>query len=296
LNKKTRSFTTKSTWIQNKIPSKVLMYIALIIATIFFLIPIYVLVITSLKSFGEVNLNSMWNLPKSLSLESFSRAWFGDPTKGVQGLSGNFINSVILVIPATIISSFVGSINGYILTKWKFKGSNIIFILFIFGMFIPYQSILIPLVVVTQKLGLYGSILGLIVIHIIYGIPMTTLIFRNYYNGVPTELIESGTIDGAGIIAIYKDIIFPVSIPGFVVVLIWQFTSIWNEFLFATTITNSPSSHPITVALNNLAGSFVVEWNVQMAGALLAALPTLAVYILLQRYFIRGLLSGSVKG
>jgi glucose/mannose transport system permease protein len=206
------------------------------------------------------------------------------------------MNSVYLALPATILSSGLGSLNGYVLAKWKFKGSDILFPLLLFGMFIPYQSILIPLVQVLQKLHLYGSIPGLIFVHVVYGIPITTLIFRNYYAAIPTELLEAAKIDGAGILTIYRRVLFPLSVPGFVVVAIWQFTSVWNDFLFGVIVTSRPAVQPITVALNNMAGSYIVEWNVQMAGALLAALPTLLVYICLGRYFIRGLLAGSLKG
>ena len=168
-------------------------------------------------------------------------------------------------------------------------------------MFIPYQSILIPLVQVLSRIpwfggNLYSTIPGLIFVHVIYGIPITTLIFRNYYAAIPTELVEASRIDGASIFGVYRFILFPLSIPGFVVVMIWQFTSIWNDFLFAVTITSNPDVQPITVGLNNLAGSYIVEWNVQMAGALMAALPTLIVYIVLGRFFMRGLLAGSLKG
>ncbi|MBU0494001.1 MAG: carbohydrate ABC transporter permease [Chloroflexi bacterium] len=272
------------------------LYFVLIAASIVYLIPVYVLLVTGLKSFTEVNLDTMWNLPASFSLQSFVQAWVGDPSKGVIGLSGNFMNSLMLVIPATIISALLGSMNGYVLSKWRFRGSELLFTLFLFGMFIPYQSILIPLVQTLQTMGLYGSIPGLILVHVIYGIPITTLIFRNYYATVPHELVEAGRIDGAGFFGIYRHILFPISLPGFVVVMIWEFQAVWNDFLFAVIITNKPAVQPVTVALNNLAGSFVVEWNVQMAGALLAALPTLLVYILMGRYFMRGLLAGSVKG
>jgi glucose/mannose transport system permease protein len=163
-------------------------------------------------------------------------------------------------------------------------------------MFIPYQSILIPLVLTLQRLGLYGSIPGLILTHVVYGIPITTLIFRNYYASIPTELLEAAKVDGAGFFTIYRRVILPLSATGFVVVAIWQFTSIWNEFLFGLVITNSPQERPVTVALQNIAGSQYTMWNVQMAGALLVALPTLLVYILLGRYFLRGLLAGSLKG
>jgi glucose/mannose transport system permease protein len=167
--------------------------------------------------------------------------------------------------------------------------------LLLFGMFIPYQSILIPLVQFMENLGLRGSISGLVMVHVIYGIPITTLIFRNYYAGVPTEVLEAGRIDGAGFGGLYRHVIFPLSIPGFVVVLIWQFTQAYNDFLFAVVLTGN-RTWPVTVALNNMAGSQIVQWNVQMAGALLTALPTLLVYILLGRYFLRGLMAGALKG
>ena len=260
-------------------------------------------------------------------LDSFLSAWNGDPSKGTIGLSNNFMNSMKLAIPATILSAIIGSLNGYVLAKWKFPGANFIFALILFGMFIPYQSILIPLMLTLQAWGkalrplvenvqawqvpiflewiktlietyvpAYGTIGGLMIVHVIYGIPITTLIFRNYYAEIPDELLEAGKIDGAGFWGLYRFVLFPLSVPGFVVVIIWEFQSIWNEFLFAVVLTNNAASQPITVALNNLAGSYIVEWNVQMAGALLAALPTLLIFIVLGRYFMRGLLAGSLKG
>lgn len=264
-----------------------LIYAALIIIAGMFLIPVYMVLVTSFKSIDQVSISTMWNLPTSFTLESFQRA--------LEKLLPSFINSLLLVVPATAISAALGSINGYVLSKWRFPGANIIFPLMLFGMFIPYQAILIPLVQFLQTIGLYGSIWGLILVHVVYGLPITTLIFRNYYAEVPDEMIEAGAIDGAGFFGLYWWIVLPISLPGFVVVIIWQFTQIWNEFLFGVTIT-STASQPITVALQNLSGSQIVEWNVQMAGAFLTALPTLLVYILLGRYFIRGLLAGSVKG
>ena len=254
------------------------------------------LIITGMKSFQEVSLARMWDLPSGLHFDSYIKAWFGNPAQGIRGLNGNFMNSLLIAIPATIGSALLGSLNGYVLSKWKFPGSNLVFTLMLFGMFIPYQSILIPLVRVLQVMGLYGSIPGLIFVHIVYGIPITTLIFRNYYAAIPTELLEAAKIDGAGLFGIYRHILFPISMPGFVVVMIWQFTSVWNDFLFGVIVTSRPNVQPITVALNNMAGSYIVEWNVQMAGSILAALPTLLVYIFLGRYFMRGLLAGSLKG
>jgi len=267
--------------------TRVAIYAVLVIFALLYLMPIYVLVVTGLKNFREVSLDQMWDLPSGLHFSSFREAF--------KALDHNMWNSFRMVIPATILSCMLGSINGYILTKWRFPGSDIIFFLLLFGMFIPYQSILIPLVKTLQQGHLYGSLWGLIVTHTVYGIPITTLIFRNYYAGVPTEVVEAAKIDGASIFGIYTRIIFPLSIPGFVVVAIWQFTSIWNDFLFAATLTSNPSVQPVTVALNNLAGSFIVEWNVQMAGALIAALPTLLIYIFLGRFFMRGLMAGALS-
>ncbi len=266
---------------------RVLIYVALILLAGAFLVPVYMVLVTGFKSIDQVNLATMWQFPTNFTLDSFREA--------LERLLPNFLNSVFLVVPGTIISAALGSINGYVLSKWQFRGANIIFPLMLFGMFIPYQAILIPLVQFLRSIGLYGNLYGLILVHVVYGIPITTLIFRNYYAEVPTEMLEAGAIDGAGFFGLYRHIILPISVPGFVVVIIWQFTQLWNEFLFAVTL-SGPSSQPITVALQNLAGSQVVEWNVQMAGALLAALPTLVVYIVLGRYFIRGLLAGSIKG
>lgn len=263
------------------------MYLMLVIAAVFFLLPIYLLLITGLKSFAEVDLQRMWDLPKAINFENFLAAY--------KALAPHLGNSLRLVIPSSIISSMLGSINGYIFSKWKFRGSDLIFTLILFGMFIPYQSILIPLVQFMEKLGLRGSISGLVFVHVIYGIPITTLIFRNYYAGVPTEVLEAGRIDGAGLFGLYRYIVFPLSLPGFVVVLLWQFTQAYNDFLFAVVLTNI-SSWPVTVALNNMAGSQIIQWNVQMAGALVAALPTLLLYIFLGKYFLRGLMAGALKG
>lgn len=266
---------------------RTLIYVVLIALALFFLMPVYVLLITGLKSFAEVDLQRMWDLPQSIRFENFRAAY--------EALAPHLGNSLRVVIPSSIISSLVGSINGYVFSKWKFRGSDLIFTLILFGMFIPYQSILIPLVQFMEVLGLRGSLNGLILVHVIYGIPITTLIFRNYYAGVPTEVLEAGRIDGAGLIGLYRYILFPLSLPGFVVVLIWQFTQAYNDFLFAVVLTSN-TNWPVTVALNNMAGSQIIQWNVQMAGALVAALPTLVIYILLGKYFLRGLMAGALKG
>jgi glucose/mannose transport system permease protein len=266
--------------------NKTWLYIPLIFMAIFYLLPMYVMLATSFKSFAEVDLKTMWNLPSGIHFDNFVEAF--------SKLSPSLWNSFAMVIPATLLSSALGSLNGFILAKWKFRGADIIFPFILFGMFIPYQSILIPLVQFMNAIGVTG-LPGLALAHIIYGIPITTLTFRNYYASLPQELLEAAKIDGADMLGIYRYILLPISIPSFVVVLIWQFTSAWNDFLFAVVLTGN-EQWPITVALNNMAGSQIVAWNVQMAGSLLAALPTLLVYIFLGRYFLRGLLAGSLKG
>jgi glucose/mannose transport system permease protein len=264
-----------------------ILHLLLVVVAVLYLLPIYVLLVTSFKSFQEVNLATMWALPSGIYLDNFLAAF--------EKLAPNLRNSLSLSITATIFSSLLGSLNGYVLSKWKFRGADLLFTIMLFGMFIPYQSILIPLVRFMQTVGLYGKLWGLVLVHIIYGIPITTLIFRNYYATVPTEVVEAAHIDGADLLGIYRHVMLPLALPGFVVVMIWQFTSVWNEFLFAVTLT-SPNFWPVTVALQNLAGSQIVEWNVQMAGAFLAALPTLLIYIFLGRFFLRGLMAGALKG
>jgi len=276
-------------------PSRIVIYALLVALAIIYLVPVYVLVVGSLKTLREVNTTSIWTLPAGFDLGAWRDA-LQPPLQNSGGIASGLINSLVMTIPAVVISSFWGSINGYILSKWRFRGADTLFAVLLFGMFIPYQAILIPLVNLLQQLHLYDSLVGLAITHIVYGIPITTLIFRNYYASIPTDLVEAAKVDGAGIVDVYRRVILPLSVPGFVVVGIWQFTNIWNEFLFAVTLTSAPSSQPVTVALQNLAGSFAALYNVQMAGALISALPTLAVYVLLSRYFIRGLLAGSLKG
>jgi glucose/mannose transport system permease protein len=266
-----------------------LVWLILILAAIFYLLPVYVMITNGLKEAANVSLSTMWVPPAIITAENgFAGAW--------ERLSPNMLNSLTMVIPATIISAFIGSVNGYLLSKWKFRGSDILFTVMLFGFFIPYQSILFPLVRFLQTIGLYGTVPGLILVHVVYGIPITTLIFRNYFVGVPTELLEAARVDGSGVISTFTRIMLPLSLPAFVVVGIFQFTNIWNDFLFGITVVPNPKAQPVTVALNNLSGSFAVEWNEVMAGAVIAALPTAIIYIFLGRFFVRGLLAGSVKG
>lgn len=268
-------------------PRRALTYALLLLATMFFLGPVYLVVVTALKEPAAIRLATAWQLPETWHWQSFAVAW--------EAFAPKLRNSLVLAVTATTISALLGSMNGYILSKWRFRGANVIFPLMLFGMFIPYQSILIPLFQFLRDIGLYGGLGGLILTHVVYGLPITTLIFRNFYAEIPDEMLEAGKIDGAGFFGLYTRIVFPLSISGFVVVIIWQFTQIWNEFLFAVTLTRR-ATEPITVALAQLAGGEAVRWNLPMAGAILAALPTLIIYIILGRYFIKGLLAGSVKG
>jgi glucose/mannose transport system permease protein len=265
-----------------------LILIFLLFAALFFLMPIYVMVVTGLKQAQNVSLSTMWQPPTHLSGGGFYEAW--------RRLYPNLGNSLQLTIPATILSSIFGAINGYIFAKWKFRGANTLFAILVFGMFIPYQSILIPLIQFLEQIKLYGTIGGLIFVHVVYGLPICSLIFRNFFANIPDELVEAARLDGAGVIRIFLFVMLPLALPAFVVVGIFQFTNIWNDFLFGVTILPNPSAQPVTVALNNLSGSFSVDWNVVMAGAVICALPTALIYILLGKFFVRGLLAGSVKG
>ncbi|RDI95430.1 carbohydrate ABC transporter permease [Meiothermus sp. QL-1] len=267
---------------------RIVQYALLFLATVFFLLPVYLVVVTAFKEPAAISLSTTWQPPERWYWESFTQAWTAFAPK--------LQNSFFLTVTATLLSALMGSLNGYVLAKWRFPGAHIVFPLMLFGMFIPYQAVLIPLFQFIRDIGLGGSLWGLILVHVVYGLPITTLIFRNYYAEIPDELVEAARMDGAGFFGIYRHVVLPLSLPGFVVVVIWQFTQIWNEFLFAVTLVSSPANQPITVALAQLAGGEAVKWNLPMAGALLAALPTLLVYIFLGRYFIRGLLAGSVKG
>jgi glucose/mannose transport system permease protein len=269
------------------VSNRALLYGLLILFAAFFLLPLYLVILTSIKPLDEISLSAMWDLPTGIDFSAYALAW--------EKLAPAFANTFTLVIPAAIIASILGSLNGYVLSKWKFPGSNVIFTLMLFGMFIPYQAILIPLSNTVRDLGLYGGTTGLVLVHIVYGLPIMTLIFRNFYLGIPDEIVEAARVDGAGMLKTYTQVILPLSVPAFIVAIIWEFTAVWNDFLFAVVLTG-PKAWPITVALNNIAGSQIVEWNVQMSAALMASIPTILVYILLGKYFMRGMMSGALKG
>lgn len=267
--------------------NRTLKYALLLLFVAIILIPAYVLFITSFKGSADADPSRAWMLPQVWETGGWAKAW----TTLAPALGRTFA----LVIPAALISATLGSINGYVLSKWRFPGANVVFTLILFGMFIPYQAVMIPLTQLMSNLGVPQGIPSLMLLHIVYGLPICTLIFRNYYESVPSELIEAARMDGAGIIRTYASVIFPISTPGFVVVLIWQFTSAWNDYLFAAFF-SSGRNGPVTIALSFLAGGQLTDYAASMAGALIASVPTLLVYILLGKYFVGGLMSGSVKG
>ena len=271
-----------------RVLSRGAIYFVLIAFCLFYLIPFYVMFITGLKPYEDLNVTRMWELPNGIHLDGIVEAW--------KRVAPNFRNSAMITIPAALLSSIIGSMNGYIFAKWRFPGSDLLFILFLVGMFLPYQGILIPLVRTLQVFKLYGKPLGLIMVHCIFGVPITALLFRGYYAGIPNELLDASKIDGCGFFRIYRHILLPISMPAFAVVLLWQFTSIWNDYLIGLVVLSNPRLAPINVAVQNIAGSWSVEWNVQMSAALIAALPTIVVYLALGKLFMRGLLAGSLKG
>jgi glucose/mannose transport system permease protein len=282
----------------NKIILRIFLYLILAVFVIYYLLPLFVMITTSLKSLEEIRTGSLIALPRNITFEAWGTAWSTACT-GIrcEGLKPFFWNSIFIAIPAVIISTLIGAINGYVIAQWRFKGANIIFALMLFGCFIPFQVILLPMARVLGLIDLAGSISGLIFVHVIYGIGFTTLFFRNYYVSIPVELVKAAKIDGATFLRIFWSIFLPLSLPITVVTVIWQFTQIWNDFLFGVSFSEA-GTQPITVALNNIVNSTtgVKEYNVDMAAAIIAAMPTLLVYIFAGKYFIRGLTAGSVKG
>jgi glucose/mannose transport system permease protein len=280
------------------IASRCLLYGILCIFALCFLLPIYVMAVNSLKPLDEIRSGDLMHLPIAWTLEPWRSAW-STAQIGVQatGLRPYFLNSFLLVIPAVLISTLIGAVNGYILTQYRFRGANVVFAMLLFSVFIPFQIVLIPMARTLGMFGLAGTVKGLIFVNVVYGIGFTTLFFRNYYEAFPSELVRSARMDGAGFWGIFGRILLPNSAPIIVVAVIWQFTNIWNEFLFGASFSDY-SSFPITVALNNLVNSStgVKEYNVHFAGAFIAAIPTLVVYVLSGKYFVRGLMAGSVKG
>ena len=277
---------------------RVFTYGLLLLAALFFLAPLYVMIVTSLKDAEQIRNGNLLSLPTAVTFEAWGLAW-NTACTGVdcRGLKPYFWNSVVMAVPAVLISTAWGAINGYVLSMWKFRGSEVLFGFLLFGVFMPFQVVLLPMSQVLGYLGLSSSIAGLVLVHCLAGMAGTTLFFRNYYTAVPRELVNAARIDGAGFWRIFWRIVLPMSTPIMMVTLIWQFTNIWNDFLFGVAFSGADSK-PVTVGLNNMANttSSVKNYNVDMAAAIIAGLPTMLVYVLAGQYFVKGLTAGAVKG
>ncbi|MGO4567201.1 carbohydrate ABC transporter permease [Rhizobium sp. 2YAF20] len=297
-----------------KVLNRVVIYGLLILFAIVYLMPLFVMVVTSFKTMDEIQNGNMLSLPAAPTFDAWIKAW-GETCVGLTcaGIKGYFWNSIKMVVPAVLISTLFGALNGYVLTKWRFPGHTLIFGLMLFACFIPFQSVLLPMATILGSLGRFGITLedatgfsfgfgnptvNLVFVHVVYGLGFTTLFFRNFYEAFPTELVKAAQVDGAGFFQIFRRIMLPNSLPIIVVTVIYQFTNIWNDFLFASAYAGTGESMPMTVALNNVVNTStgVVEYNVNMAAAMIAAMPTLLVYIVAGRYFVRGLMAGAVKG
>ena len=298
---------------RSPIGARIVIYGLLALFALVYLLPLVVMVLTSLKPLAEVTGGNMFWLPHDLTFEPWTKAW-GTACVGLTcaGIKGYFWNSIKMVVPAVLISTLLGALNGYVLTKWRFPGDKLVFGMMLFACFIPFQSVLIPMATILGKLGEVGTALddsigmslgfgnptvNLVLVHTVYGLGFTTLFFRNYYEAFPDELVKAAMIDGAGFFQIFRRILLPNSGPIFIVTVIYQFTNIWNDFLFGATFAAGDAS-PMTIALYNIVNTStgVTEYNVNMAAAIIAAAPTLFVYIVAGRYFVRGLMAGAVKG
>jgi len=277
---------------------RAIIYGLLVAVCLYYLLPLFVMISTSLKGLDEIRSGNLLSLPSDPTLAPWLKAWSSACTGlSCGGLSGYFWNSMSFTVPAVLISTMIGALNGYVLTMWRFRGSDLLFGLLMMGCFIPFQVVLLPMARTLGELGIANSTTGLIFVHVVYGLAFTTLFFRNYYVTIPDELVKAAKIDGAGFWLIFRRIILPLSAPILVVSVIWQFTQVWNDFLFGV-VFSSGDRQPITVALNNLVNTTtgVKEYNVDMAAAIIAALPTLFVYMVAGKYFVRGLTAGAVKG
>jgi len=276
----------------------IILYGTLLVVAVYYLIPLYVMLVTSVKGMPEIRLGNIFSPPVEVTFEPWVKAWAQACTGlNCDGLSRGFWNSVKITIPSVFVSIAIASINGYALANWRFKGANLFFTILIFGAFIPYQIMIYPLVILLRDLGLYTKLPGLILIHTIFGMPILTLLFRNYFTTIPEELFKAARVDGAGFWGIYFRVMMPMSLPIFAVAIVLQVTGIWNDFLFGVIYTK-PANYPMTVQLNNIVNSVqgVTEYNVNMAATLLTGLVPLAIYFISGKLFVRGIAAGAVKG
>ena len=279
-------------------PRRIMLYLILFVAAVYYLLPLYVMMMTSLKGLPEIRLGQIFAPPVELTFEPWVKAWDTACT-GLycEGLKVGFWNSVRITVPSVIVSILIASVNGYALANWKFKGSEVFFTILIFGSFIPYQVMLYPLVIITRELGIFGSLTGVIFIHTIFGMPILTLLFRNYFASLPEELFKAARVDGAGFWGVFLKILAPMSTPIFVVAIILQVTGIWNDFLFGVVFAGT-QNFPMTVQLNNIVNTTqgVKEYNVNMAATILTGAVPLIIYFISGKYFVRGIAAGAVKG
>lgn len=276
----------------------IVIYGTLLLFSVYYLMPLYVMIVTSLKGMPEIRFGNVFAPPVEITFEPWVKAWSTACTGlNCDGLSRGFWNSVRITVPSVIISILIASVNGYALANWRFKGANIFFTILIVGAFIPYQVMIYPIVIILREMGVYGTLTGLVIVHTIFGMPINTLLFRNYFASVPEELFKAARVDGAGFWAIYFRIMLPMSLPIFVVSMIIQVTGIWNDFLFGVVYTR-PETYPMTVQLNNIVNSVqgVKEYNVNMAATLLTGLVPLVIYFISGKLFVRGIAAGAVKG
>ncbi|MAZ83913.1 MAG: sugar ABC transporter permease [Hoeflea sp.] len=276
----------------------IFIYGTLIVVSLYYLLPLYVMVVTSLKGMPEIRLGNIFAPPMEITFQPWVKAWAQACTGlNCDGLSRGFMNSVIITVPSVIISIIIASVNGYALANWRFKGADVFFTILIFGAFIPYQVMLYPMVIILREMGIYGTLGGLVLVHTVFGMPILTLLFRNYFTSIPEELFKAARVDGAGFWTIYLKIMLPMSLPIFVVAMIIQVTGIWNDFLFGVVYTR-PDTYPMTVQLNNIVNSVqgVKEYNVNMAATLLTGLVPLVIYFISGKLFVRGIAAGAVKG
>ena len=276
----------------------IILYGTLLVVAVYYLIPLYVMLVTSVKGMPEIRLGNIFSPPVEVTFEPWVKAWAQACTGlNCDGLSRGFWNSVKITIPSVFVSIAIASINGYALANWRFKGANLFFTILIFGAFIPYQIMIYPLVILLRDLGLYTKLPGLILIHTIFGMPILTLLFRNYFTTIPEELFKAARVDGARNWGIYFRVMMPMSLPIFAVAIVLQVTGIWNDFLFGVIYTK-PDTYPMTVQLNNIVNSVqgVKEYNVNMAATLLTGLVPLTIYFISGKLFVRGIAAGAVKG
>ncbi len=278
--------------------ANIVVYTTITILALYYLAPLYIMIVTSLKTMPEIRLGNVFALPSEISFDAWAKAWSTACTGlNCEGLRAGFWNSVVITVPSVIVSIIVASINGYALANWPFRGANIFFTILIFGAFIPYQLMLYPIVIILRELGVFGDLWGLIIVHSIFGMPILTLLFRNYFSSLPEELFKAARIDGAGFWGIFFRVMLPMSIPILVVAVILQVTGIWNDFLFGIVYTR-PDTYPMTVQLNNIVNSSFgeKEYNVNMAATILTGLVPLTIYFVSGKLFVRGIAAGAVKG